>query len=109
MAIWCSNCRRQMLEFAAVLPQLDPATTDYVVLTIEPSETAGALADYKRQQGFVGRYAVAGPEVSAALAAEFGPTILIPPSVPKLIIRDGQAEFSTGHKSADEIVAIAGE
>jgi thiol-disulfide isomerase/thioredoxin len=108
MAIWCSNCRRQMHEFTAALPQLDPATVDYVVVTTEPAETAQALAEYRRQQGFLGRFAVAGTAVSSALAADFGATILNPPSTPKLIIRSGVPEFTTGHASADEIIALAG-
>jgi thiol-disulfide isomerase/thioredoxin len=109
MAIWCSNCRRQMHEFTAALPQLDPATVDYVVVTTEPAETAQALAEYRRQQGFLGRFAVAGTAVSAALAADFGATILNPPSTPKLVIRSGVPEFTTGHASAAEIIALVGD
>jgi hypothetical protein len=109
MAIWCSNCRRQMHEFTAALPQLDPARVDYVVVTTEPAETAEALAEYRRQQGFLGRFAVAGTTVSAALAADFGATILNPPSTPKLVIRSGVPEFTTGHASAAEIIALVGD
>ena len=70
------------------------------------SESAEALARYKDQQGFTGSYAVAGREVAGALADEFGPNAINPPSVPVVIIGpDGEIEFRTGAKSVDEIVA----
>ena len=82
MAIWCTNCRAQQGRFTEALASLDPSTVAYVVLTIEPSETAEDLARYKDQRGFTGRYAVAGRDVSAALETEFGPNVLNPPTVP---------------------------
>jgi thiol-disulfide isomerase/thioredoxin len=107
MAIWCSNCRRQQGEFTAALERLDPEAVAYVVLTVEPSESADALARYESDQGFDGRYAVAGRDVSAALEAEFGPTVLSPPNVPVIVIRpDGSIEFRTGQHGADDIVAV---
>jgi hypothetical protein len=107
MAIWCSNCRRQQGEFRSALERLDPDHVAYVVLTIDPGETAEALARYKADQGFQGRYAVAGREVSAALEAEFGATVLNPPSVPLILVRpDGTVTFQPGPHSADDIVAL---
>jgi len=106
MAIWCSNCRAQQARFQEALAQLDPAEVAYVVLTVEPSESADALAGYKASQGFQGSYAVAGTGVSGALVDEFGPIAISPPSVPVVIVRpDGTVEFRTGPKSADDIVA----
>jgi len=107
MAIWCTNCRRQQGEFTAALEQLDPEAVAYVVLTVEPNESADALARYESDQGFEGRYAVAGRDVSAALEADFGPTVLSPPNVPVVVIRpDGAVEFQTGPHGADDIVAL---
>jgi thiol-disulfide isomerase/thioredoxin len=107
MAIWCTNCRAQQAEFTAALERLDPARIAYVVLTIEPGETAQDLAAYKDSQGFRGMYAVAGREVSAALEADFGPTVLNPPTVPIIIIRrDGSVEFRQGPHPADDIVRL---
>ena len=107
MAIWCTNCRRQQGEFTAALEQLDPEAVAYVVLTVEPSESAEALARYESDQGFSGRYAVAGREVSAALESEFGAIVLSPPNVPVVVIRpDGSVDFQTGSHSADDIVAL---
>lgn len=106
MAIWCSNCRAQQARFRDALARLDPAEVAYVVLTVDPGETGEALARYKDQQGFTGTYAVAGREVAGALAAEFGPNAINPPSVPLVIVRpDGTVEFRTGSTSVDEIVA----
>lgn len=107
MAIWCSNCRRQQGEFTTALARLDPSKVAYVVLTVDPSESAGALADYRAARGFSGTYAVAGREVSAALEADFGPTVLSPPNVPVVVISPtGSVAYQTGQHSADEIVAI---
>ncbi len=109
MAIWCANCRAQQGRFTEALGRLDPERVAYVVLTVEPSETADDLARYREKQGFAGSYAVAGRDVSAALDAEFGANVLNPPSVPVIVIApDGTVSFRTGAESADEIVKLAG-
>ncbi len=109
MAIWCTNCRAQQGRFTEALASLDPGTVAYVVLTIEPSETAEDLARYKDERGFTGRYAVAGRDVSAALEAEFGANILNPPTVPLILISPtGDISFHTGGESVDDIVKTAG-
>lgn len=109
MAIWCTNCRRQQGEFTDALARLDPAEVAYVVLDVEPSETAEQLAGYKDQQGFEGRYSVAGTDVSRALVDEFGPNAINPPAVPKIVIGpDGTVSFETGAESSDDIVARVG-
>jgi thiol-disulfide isomerase/thioredoxin len=106
MAIWCTKCRAQQGEFTSALARLDQESVAYVVLTVDPSETAEALAAYRADRGFSGTYAVAGREVSAALEVDFGPTVLSPPTVPVIVISpDGSVEHRTGHHSADEIVA----
>jgi thiol-disulfide isomerase/thioredoxin len=106
MAIWCTNCRRQQGEFTTALARLDPSRVAYVVMTVDPSETAQTLAAYRADRGFSGTYAVAGREMSAALEADFGPTVLSPPTVPVIVISpDGAVEYRTGQHSADEIVA----
>lgn len=109
MAIWCSKCRAQQGEFQSALDQLDSDRVAYVVLTIEPSETADQLASYKDQNGFEGSYAVAGTEVSAALAAEFGAQVLNPPSTPVIVVgTDGTVTLAPfGSKSVDQILELA--
>lgn len=109
MAIWCTKCRAQQGRFTEALAGLDPATIAYVVLTVEPAETSEDLARYRVERGFTGTYAVAGRDVSSALADEFGANVLNPPSVPVIVVSpDGVVSFGTGGESVDEIVATAG-
>ncbi len=109
MAIWCSNCRAQQGRFTEAFGQLAPGTAEYVVLTVDPSETAEDLARYKSERGFTGRYAVAGKELAKALDAEFGPNAINPPSVPVIFVSpSGEVEFSTGQESVEQIVEKAG-
>jgi hypothetical protein len=109
MAIWCTKCREQQFRFRDALARLDPATVAYVVLTVDPSETANELARYKRDRAFVGMYAVAGRNVSAALEQEFGSNVLNPPTVPLILVTaGGEIRFETGGESVDEIVRLAG-
>ncbi len=108
MAIWCSNCRAQQDRFTRAFARLPAGSAEYVVLTVEPSETAKDLARYKAESGFAGRYVVAGKALSKALRDEFGTNVLNPPSVPVVFISpEGEVEFSTGSESVDEIVARA--
>ena len=81
----------------------------YLVLDVDPNENAASLAAYRAQHSFTGRYAVADKVVARALAAEFGDQFLNPPSTPILVIgTDGQVTRTDfGHKSPDEIVALA--
>ncbi len=109
MAIWCSNCRAQQGRFTEALARVPAGTAEYVVLTIDPSETADDLARYKDERAFTGRYAVAGKQVSKALEAEFGANVLNPPSVPLITISsNGDVTFATGGESVDAIVERAG-
>jgi hypothetical protein len=108
MAIWCTNCRAQQARFTEAFGRIPAGTAEYVVLTVDPSETADDLARYRKERGFTGRYAVAGKALSKALEAEFGPNVLNPPSVPLIFIApSGEVTFSTGAESVDEIVARA--
>ena len=109
MAIWCTNCRAQQGRFTEAFSRIPAGTAEYVVLTIDPSETADDLARYKADRGFTGHYAVAGKELSKALEAAFGPNVINAPSVPLIFISpSGEVTFSTGSESVDEIVAKAG-
>ncbi len=109
MAIWCSNCRAQQGRFTEAFGKMAPGTASYVVLTVDPSETAEDLARYKADRGFTGSYAVAGKALSAALEAEFGANVLNPPSVPLIFVsRTGEVSFSTGPESVEAILEAAG-
>jgi hypothetical protein len=109
MAIWCTNCRQQQGRFREALDRLDPDEVAYVVLTVDPGESAPDLARYKDSQGFTGTYAVAGADVSRALVDEFGSNAINPPRVPLVVVTpDGEISFRTGGESADDIVELAG-
>jgi thiol-disulfide isomerase/thioredoxin len=109
MAIWCTNCRAQQGRFTEALGRIDPASVAYVVLTVDPSETADDLAAYRSARGFSGTYAVAGRDVAAALKDEFGANVLNPPAVPLITISpSGEISFATGGERADSIVAAVG-
>jgi hypothetical protein len=109
MAIWCTNCRHQQARFTEAFSRLAPGSAEYVVLTVEPSETDRELARYEADRGFTGRYAVAGRELSRALEAEFGPNVLNPPSVPLVFVSPtGEVRFTTGPESVEEILERAG-
>ncbi len=109
MAIWCTNCRRQQQDALSALGQLDRSKVTWLSLDVELSETPEALKDYSRQQGFDFRFAVATRDLAIALADEFGDLVLSPPSTPIIVIGpDGAAELTDfGHKSVDEIIALA--
>ena len=109
MAIWCSNCRAQQETALAALDRLDRSKVVWVSVDVDPSERAADLADYSRRFGFDFLYAIAGPDVSRALAAEFGDQVLNPIATPIVVIgADGTVTPTPfGHKSADDIVALA--
>lgn len=109
MAIWCPNCLRQGAEVNAALAELGPASkVVYVVLDIDLHEDAAELADYQTQNGFDGRYAIAGIPVARALAEEFGANMLNPPLTPIVIVgTDGIGTVTAhGSKSSEQIVAL---
>ena len=109
MAIWCTNCRAQQRDVQAALERLPADKVVYVVMDVDPNEDGASLAEYRVDNGFEGRYVVAGAEVARALAADFGDQFLNPPSTPMLVVgSDGMVTPTDfGHKSADEIVALA--
>jgi thiol-disulfide isomerase/thioredoxin len=109
MAIWCVNCRAQQRDVKTALGELPAESVSYIVLDVDPNEDGPSLAAYRDQQGFEGRYAIAGTTVARALAAEFGDQVLNPPSTPMVFIgTDGRVTLTEfGHKSPDEIVALA--
>jgi thiol-disulfide isomerase/thioredoxin len=109
MAIWCTNCRAQQRDVKTALGELPVESVAYIVLDVDPNEDGPSLADYREQQGFEGRYAIAGTTVARALAAEFGDQVLNPPSTPIVFIgTDGRVTLTEfGHKTPDELVALA--
>ena len=110
MAIWCSNCRAQQIEATAAFEGLDPARVEWVAVDVESSETAEALARYREENGFPFTYVIADAEMARALVAEFGDTVLSPPSVNIVVVgTDGEVVHLRGHKNAGEIHRLATE
>ena len=109
MAIWCTNCRRQQVDVYTALEQLDPDEVAYVVVDVDPNESDDSLKEYRERNGFTGTYAVAARDMARSLADDFGDQVLNPPSTPMILVgRDGRVTLTDyGHKSPDEIVALA--
>lgn len=110
MAIWCSNCRAQQEEATAAFERLDPARVEWVAIDVESSETPEALARYREDNGFPFTYAIADAEYARALVADFGDTVLSPPSVNVIVIgTDGGVVHLRGHRNAGELNDLATE
>ena len=108
MAIWCSNCLAQQRRIEEALGRVERSSVAYVVLTVDPSEDAAKLAQYRERNGFDGIYAVSDRSVSRSLAAEFGDQVLNPPSTPVVLISPAGRVTLTdfGPKSADRMVSL---
>lgn len=107
MAVWCSKCRAQQERAVAAFAQLDGARAVWVGLDVEFAERAQQLAAYSVALGFDFSYAIAGVELSRALAADFGDVVLNPPATNVIVIGvDGGVSHTTGGLSADEIVEL---
>lgn len=112
MAIWCTNCLRQQGHVYEALGRLEEGSVEYVLIDVDPNETAAALAEYRERNGFTGRYVVASREVARALADEFGDQVLNPPSTPMVVIGDDGRVTLTPYgqsKSPDEVIDLAKE
>jgi hypothetical protein len=105
MAIWCSSCLAQQGVVYETLAGVEPGSVDYILIDVDPSETADALAAYRERNGFSGRYVVASTELARALVADFGDQVLNPPSTPMVVVgTDGTVTLTPfGKKSADDL------
>lgn len=91
MAIWCTNCRAQMREVTAA-----HALADFhsVSIDVDPTEIAGDLADYAAREGFDWPFVLADAALATMLRERFGNEVLLPPGMPKLLVRtDGSVEL----------------
>jgi hypothetical protein len=108
MAIWCTKCLQQQMQVVE-LHSLLGEREDFISvgLDVDPNEDSPALKAYTEERGFDWVYAVAPPELSNALADQYGANFLNPPSTPMLIIdRHGAVHpLPFGIKSAAELQA----
>jgi cytochrome oxidase Cu insertion factor (SCO1/SenC/PrrC family) len=114
MATWCSNCRAQQGEVAQAMATL--GTDDYVFISVsvESNVSNADLAAYAARNEFPQVFVVASSELLEAWIAQFGRTVLNPPSTPHFVIApDGTVgSLNTGQHSAtaliEELSAING-
>jgi thiol-disulfide isomerase/thioredoxin len=108
MAIWCANCRAQQQRAMEALGRLDRSKVVWIGVDVEASESAEQLVAYSEENGFDFSYVIADRDLSRALAADFGDTVLNPPSTSVIIIgSDGTVTSTTGGHTADQLVELA--
>ncbi|MDX2141005.1 MAG: hypothetical protein SF123_23185 [Chloroflexota bacterium] len=108
MAQWCTNCRNGQRRWRdEVLTQINPDNVVFVTLDIETNSTTASLASYAESNNFPWVFAVATPELVQALSAQFGSTVLVPPSEPQWIIRpDGSVGSLISDRSTTGLVSL---
>lgn len=108
MATWCINCRAQQNIVREVRTQLGDGDYVYLSLSVEVGVvSASDLAQYAERENYGWMFAVATPEMLAALTEQFGLSISNPPSTPHFIIYpDGTfSDLQAGRRhSVDELV-----
>lgn len=106
MATWCSNCRTQLGNVNAAMPEAGENAV-FVALSVEGNLADEQLAAYAEREGFDMVFAVAPTELLQGLVDTFGRTITTPPSTPHFIIRaDGTTtDLATGREAPEAILA----
>ena len=106
MATWCSNCRTQLGNVNAAIPEAGENAV-FVALSVEGNLPNAQLAAYAEKEGFNLIFAVAPTDLLQALVDEFGRAITSPPSTPHFIIRpDGSTtDLATGREAPEAILA----
>ncbi len=108
MATWCPLCRGQQQRVVSVYNDLGQGgDTLFISLSVGENIGDADLAAYAEREGFGWTFAIASPEMMAALSDAFGRVILSPPSTPHFIIYpDGRvSDLTTGSESSDSLRA----
>jgi hypothetical protein len=107
MAVWCTNCKAQQREGAAMLGELPDVV--WIALDIDPGESPELLAGAATERGHVFRWAIAPPDLSRGLEADFGTIVLNPVPTPLILIgTDGRITLTDfGLKDATTLVGLA--
>lgn len=106
MATWCTNCRRLLQSVKEAMALAEGDGYVFVGISVEGNLADETLAAYARRWNFPLRFAVATPELLAALITDFGREVAVPPSTPHFLVRsDGTVTgLNLGFKSPDEIL-----
>ena len=109
MAVWCSNCKTQQREGAALLAELPDVV--WISLDVEPRESTDLLAGAAAERGHPFRWAIAPAKLSRDLEADFGTIVLNPVPTPLILVgTDGRITLTEfGLKSAATLVDLARE
>jgi cytochrome oxidase Cu insertion factor (SCO1/SenC/PrrC family) len=111
MAIWCPTCKAQQDDAKQALADASAGDVQYISLGVDPNEDARSLADYADQHGYDWTFARAPTRFARALADQFGPQVLSPPSTP-LIVLDASGEVIVrefGRHGPRELLALLDE
>lgn len=92
-------------------PQLSDEEFAFISLEVETNLSAGRLATYADNNGFLWRFAVMTPEMLQAVITQFGTSAIVPPSTPHFVIGPAGelSALSLGIHSAEEIRAELAE
>lgn len=101
-AVWCPTCTRQQKitkEFKKEFPDVISISLD-----TDPNEDEARVMEHITRNGFDWYYAIAPVEMTLSLIDEFGTGIVNAPSVPMILICNGEArKLSNGIKDIDEL------
>jgi thiol-disulfide isomerase/thioredoxin len=108
MATWCTNCRRMLGNVTQAMAGVADGEAVFVALSVEGALPPERLASYAEREGFPMRFAVATPDLIAALVGAFGRVITNPPLTPHFVVRpDGTVtDLSTGIEAPDAVLAF---
>jgi len=94
-AVWCPKCERLSNQLVGV-------AGEYTILGLntDSNEDAAKVREYAEENDFGWRFAVAPTDLTDALVAEFGSTVVSAPSTPVIVVcGDGSTTFLSGGDS----------
>ena len=101
-AAWCSTCLRQQKEMAEVQ---DSADVSFVSLNVDRNEGSEKVRRHAERNGFDWRYSVVSGSVLRSLQGQFGPSVVIPPRAPKVVLCEGgTTRLSNGVKPGEKVL-----
>lgn len=108
MATWCTNCRHMLGNVTRAMEGVADGEAVFVALSVEGALPPERLASYAGREGFSMRFAVATPELIAALVGTFGRVITNPPLTPHFtVLPDGTVTaLRTGIEAPDAVLAF---